>query len=129
MNTITTTKAQGLRQAWDRLAAELFDREGMDVLFTYARNLLTGTVIIAAGLHAANHKGPIPLPGMWWSLRYAGYVVALVGVVMLGLNLTDGLRRLARRQHPLALRLLAGLVYITISMRLTQVIVLFRYGF
>jgi hypothetical protein len=137
MDTISTSEAISPKPApsapaglptWRQLSTELFDRDGLDVLFTYARNLLTGTVIVAAGLHAANHKGTIPLPGLFWSLHYAGYAVVLIGVVMLILNLTDGLRRLARREQSLLLRVVAAMAYIAISMRLTQVIVLFRYG-
>lgn len=116
-----------VRQGWRALAAELFDREGLDILFGYARNLLTGTVIVAAGLHAARHEGPAPLPAAQWTLHQAGWIVAAIGVAMLALNLTDGLRRLSLHRKPLLLRLIATLVYVGVSMRLTQVIVLFRY--
>jgi hypothetical protein len=129
MDSLPTSDNTPAAPAWHRLSIELFEREGLGVLFAYARNLLTGTVIVAAGLHAAHHQGQVPMPGFWWSLHYTGYAVALVGVVMLMLNLADGLRRLARREQPLLLRIAAATVYIAMSMRLTQVIVLFRYGF
>lgn len=117
-----------LHRAWLHVADELFEREGLDTLFSYARNLLTGTVIVAAGLHAAHHQGPTPLPMAQWTLHQAGWGVAAIGVAMLALNLGEGLRRLGRRHLHLAWRLLAILVYVGVSMRLTQVMVLFRYG-
>ena len=130
MNTIPTVlpPLHGLRQAWRRLGCELFDDDGLDVLFSYARNLLTGTVIVAAGLHAARHAGPSPLPQLGVPLHVVGWIVSCIGIAMLVIYLAGGLRRLALRQHHLALRVLAGLLYVGVSLRLTQVIVLFRSG-
>lgn len=114
-----------ITRAWARLMAELFENDGLDAVFTHARNVLTGTAVVAAGLYAINHLGSKNLPGMW-TVHFAGYAVALLGVVLLALNLLDGLRRLARRKHHVALRVAAILVYVALSMRLTQVIVYFR---
>jgi hypothetical protein len=49
-----------------------------------------------------------------------------MGVVLLLLNLFDGLRRLARRRHHVALRIATIVVYLALSVRLMQVIVYFR---
>lgn len=122
------TLAVGSRRRWQRLSRDLFDRGGLDELFGYARNLLTGTVIVAAGLHAAHHEGRTSLPGLVWTLHFAGCVVSVIGVAILALNLFQGLRSLAQRHRHVAVRVLACLVYVGVSMRLTQVIVLFRYG-
>lgn len=113
---------------WERLARDLFENDGMSVLFTSARNLLTGTIFVAAGLHAARHQGPTPLLVAQWTLQRAGWLVLAIGVAMLALNLVDGLRRLSQRHSHLALRLFAIAIYVGLSMRLTQVLVLFRYG-
>jgi len=129
MLTATRSLFDRLRLTRQRFERDLFEHEGLDVLFTYARNLLTGTVVVAAGLHAAHHRGPTSLGIAEWTLQRAGWLVVVIGVAMLVLNLADGLRRLARRHSHLALRVLATVVYVGVSMRLTQVIVLFRYGF
>src|SRR5262249_35710557 len=92
------------RETRRSVAPELFDEAGLDTVFQHARNVLSGTVIVAAGLYAAHHLGPSLLPGMW-TVHVAGYVVAAMGVVLLLLNLCDGLRRLARRRHHVALRI------------------------
>jgi hypothetical protein len=113
------------KQMWRDITTELFDNEGLDTLFSHARNMLTCAAIIAAGLYAAHHMASqtvLQLP----NAHVAGYVVAGFGIVMLGLNLLDGLRRLSRRRHPLLLRAAAIFVYIVLSVRLTQVIVYFR---
>lgn len=116
---------QRTRELWTPIAEELFDDDGLNTLFTHARNVLTGTVIVAAGIYAVHHIDAVPTRGMW-TVHIAGYGVAAIGAILLLLNLVDGLRRLARRQHPLALRIAAILCYVAISARLAQVIVYFR---
>jgi hypothetical protein len=117
--------AQRLRDLRHGLADELFEREGLNTVFQHARNVLSGTLIVAAGVYAAHHVGGSPLPGMW-TVHIAGHVVAAIGVVLLLLNLADGLRRLSRRRHHLALRIAVIVGYLALSVRLTQVIVYFR---
>ena len=114
-----------VRELRHQLALELFDQDGLNTVFQHARNVLSGTLIVAAGLYAAHHLGGAPMPGMW-TVHLAGYVVATLGVVLLVLNLCDGLRRLARRRHHVALRVATIVVYLALSVRLTQVIVYFR---
>jgi hypothetical protein len=116
---------QRLGQLRNSLADELFEHDGLSTVFQHARNVLSGTVIVAAGLYAAHHVGGSQMPGMW-TVHLAGYAVAAVGVVLLLLNLADGLRRLSRRRHHLALRVAVIVAYLALSVRLTQVIVYFR---
>lgn len=120
--TILLSSLQGL---WRELAAELFERDGLTTLFTHARNVLTGAVIVAAGTYAVHHIEKVPMPGMW-SVHLAGYGVATFGAVLLLLNLLDGLHRLSKRRHHVALRLAAIGVYLIVSVRLSQVAVFFR---
>lgn len=114
-----------LKSAWRDLITEMFDREGLDTVFSHARNVLTGAAIVAAGMYAANHIGGGPKHGMW-QVHFAGYAVTIMGAVLLAMNLYDGLRKLAKRKHHVLLRVAAILVYVALSMRLTQVIVYFR---
>lgn len=115
------------RESWRALAHELFEEDGLNTLFQHARNVLSSTVIVAAGLYAVHHVGS-SLPAGLWTVHWAGYVVAMLGAVLLLLNLWDGLRRLARRRHHLALRVATIVLYLALSVRLTQVIVHFRGG-
>ncbi|HEY9029180.1 MAG TPA: hypothetical protein VIO33_24425 [Burkholderiaceae bacterium] len=114
-----------IKQVWETVVTQVFDKEGLEALFMHARNVLTGAAVVAAGLYAIHHVGESHLQGLW-NLRLAGYVVAFVGAGLLVLNLIDGLRKLARRRHHLLLRFATILVYVVISMRLTQVIIYFR---
>jgi hypothetical protein len=127
MRAHVVTAVRWARETQRSAAVELFDTDGLNTVFQHARNVLSGTMIIAAGMYAAHHLGASPLPGMW-TLHLAGYVVTALGVVLLLLNLCDGLRRLSRRRHHLALRVATIVVYVALSVRLTQVIVYFRAG-
>jgi len=119
------TAARCMRETRRAVVQELFEEQGLNTVFQHARNVLSGTVIVAAGLYAAHHIGSAPVPGMW-TVHLAGYVVATLGVALLVLNLCDGLHRLARRRHHLALRIATIVLYLALSVRLTQVIVYFR---
>ena len=118
-------KHSWLQRARQSLVEELFDNDGLTAVFTHARNVLTGAAVLAAGFYAAHHIGATQLPGMW-TVHVAGYAIATFGAILLGLNLFDGLRKLARRKHHVLLRLAVMLVYLGLSVRLTQVILYFR---
>lgn len=119
------TKTHWLQRARESLIEELFDNDGLTAVFTHARNVLTGAAVLAAGLYAVYHIGNSPLPGMW-TVHFAGYGIATFGAILLGLNLFDGMRKLARRKQHRVLNLIVLLFYIGLSVRLTQVILYFR---
>lgn len=114
-----------VKQVWEAVVTQVFDRAGLEAIFMHARNVLTGAAVVAAGLYAVKHVGNERLGGLL-GIHLAGHVVAFVGAGLLALNLLDGLRKLARRRHHLLLRIATILVYVVISMRLTQVIIYFR---
>ena len=114
------------KRAWHELATRMFDNDGINTVFLHARNLLTGAAVMAAGLYSTNHLEDKHLAGMW-TVHLAGYGVAGLGTALLVLNLGDGLRRLARRQVSLALRIVLIALYVGISLRLVQVVLYFRY--
>jgi hypothetical protein len=117
--------AHALRRGWRELSDELFERDGLSTVFQHARNVLSGAMIVAAGLYAAHHLDTSAVP-FAWTVHFAGHVVALIGALLLLLNLCDGLRRLAKRRHGLALRIATIVIYVALTVRLTQVIVVFR---
>jgi hypothetical protein len=117
--------ASWLHAHWRETTTELFERDGLSQVFTHARNVLTGAVIIAAGLYAVRHTGSAPAMGMW-SVHLAGHGVALLGLVLLLLNLCDGLNRLSKRRHHVALRVATFCIYLAVSLRLAQVAIFFR---
>ena len=87
-----------VKQVWEAVVTQVFDKAGLEAIFTHARNVLTGAAVVAAGLYAVKHVGNERLGGLL-SVHMAGHIVAFVGIALLALNLADGLRKLARKRH------------------------------
>lgn len=112
---------------WRSLKTKLLDEGGVEEIFSHLRNLLIATVVIAAGSYAIRQPSDVELFGVLYP-EIAGLGVGAVGVILVALNLLDGLYKLTRLGSPLALRIgLVGL-YLFISMRLIQFLVLLRAG-
>jgi hypothetical protein len=111
---------------WRSLKVKLLDEGGIEEIFSHLRNLRIATVVIAAGLYAIRQAREVELFGVL-NLEIAGLGVAAIGVFLFGLNLLDGLYKLARLGGPLLKIGFVGL-YLLISMRLIQILVLFRAG-
>jgi len=116
-----------LRVAWRQLLRDLFDDEGLDKIFSHVRNMLVGTLVVSAGVFAAeSHEGSARNV---FDASYVGYMVAGFGVLLVLLNLADGLRRLARRRHHIVLRVTLISIYLFVSIRLAQMLFAFRYTY
>ena len=61
-----------------------------------------------------------------FELKSFGYGVAAVGLILAILNLLDGLHKLARTSTPISLRVLVIMLYLFFSVRVLQLIYLFR---
>jgi hypothetical protein len=107
------------------VAQALFDRGGLNAAFEHARNLVVGTFIVAAGFETVSHVDTIDLRGLYSPL-FAGYVVAGTGCVLIVLNFIDGLRKLAKLRWHFGLQTALSIAYLLFSLRLVQLIVLFR---
>ena len=79
----------------------------------------------AAGAFAARESDKSQLLSIA-DAAYIGYGAAFVGVLLLLLNLVDGLRRLARRRHHIVLRAVLIAIYVILSVRLAQLLFIFR---
>jgi hypothetical protein len=109
------------------LKTMLFDKGGIAEIFAHLRNLLIATVIIAAGSYAIRQAPDVEIFGVL-NLEITGLGVEAIGVILVGLNLLDGLYKLTRIGSPIALKIALVGVYVFISMRLVQIVVLLRAG-
>jgi hypothetical protein len=112
---------------WRSLKNKLLDEGGIEKIFSHLRNLLIATLIIAAGSYAIRQPADVEIFGVL-NLEIAGLGVAVIGFILVGLNLLDGLYKLTRLGTPLPLRIALVGLYLFISMRLIQIIVLLRSG-
>ena len=116
-----------MRNTLRSLKTVLFDEGGVDAIFSNVRNLLIASLIIAAGSYAIRQAPDVEIFGVL-SLEVAGMGVAAIGFILVGLNLVDGLFKLTRIGSPLVLRIALVALYVFVSMRLVQFIVLLRAG-
>ena len=96
-------------------------------LVSHIEKLIIGTLIVSAGAHVSSEEPSIQLFGY---LRHSlvGRGVMLIGVLILALNFIDGLYKLAKLNRHLAWQLVMSFFYITVSVRLVQLILAFRGG-
>ena len=112
---------------WRWLNTKLFDENGIEAIFAHVRNLVMATVIIAAGSYAIRDGSNREVFGVL-NLKLTGFSVEVIGFVLVALNFFDGLRKLTRLGSSLALRIALVGVYVLISMRLIQLMVMLRGG-
>jgi hypothetical protein len=116
-----------MRNFLHSLKTMLFDEGGVEQIFSHIRNLLIGSVIIAAGSYAIRQAPDVEIFGVA-NLEIAGMGVGAIGFALVGLNLIDGLFKLTRIGSPLTLRIALVGLYLFLSMRLVQFVVLLRAG-
>src|SRR3954463_9182559 len=94
-------------------------------IFSHVEKLIIGTLIVSAGAHVSSSEPAIVLFGY---LRHGlvGRGVELFGLILLLLNFLDGLYKLAKLDWHVAYQLVMSLCYITLSVRLIQLILAFR---
>jgi hypothetical protein len=94
-------------------------------IFSHVEKMIIGTLIVSAGAHVSSSEPAIVLFGY---LRHGliGRGVELFGLILLLLNFLDGLYKLAKLDWHVAYQLVMSLCYITLSVRLIQLILAFR---
>lgn len=107
----------------DRMRYILFEAGVSRMIFEHARNLVVAVLVLAVGVEATKHD-----PGEIGILyfRPAGYLVAAIGVLLMLLNLVEGLHRLAKVRLPGAWQALLIAVYLVLFWRVARLILLFR---
>ena len=113
------------RSGWREVELPLVEQDGLQLLLQHARNVLTGTALIAAGLGGLRrYVGAAPAAA--GDLHLACLVAMAIGALLLVVNLCSGWRELARRSGSWAVRMGAVLAYAALSVLLTQAMVQLR---
>jgi len=96
-------------------------------IFSHVEKLIIGTLIVSAGAHVSSTEPAIELFGY---LRHGlvGRGVMLFGVILLFLNILDGLHKLARLNWHVVYQIVMTILYVALSIRLIQLILAFRGG-
>ena len=103
---------------------DFFEKGRVKTIFDHLRNLFYCSLIIAAGSYV--HANPPE-----WAQRISvsevfGYPIIAVGVLLMLLNLADGIYKLSKLEHPVLLSMLTTLFYLVLAVRLVEIMIIFR---
>jgi hypothetical protein len=71
---------ENLIGVWNSFQQIAFERAGLEAVFNHVRNLVIGTLIIAAGVHATIYGPHMPALALF-ELESCGYGVAATGLI------------------------------------------------
>jgi hypothetical protein len=93
-------------------------------VFDNVKNLLVCSLLFAAGTDALREHRPLFLGGLASGAIGGGLIV--VSAVLMFLNISDGIRRLAKLRHHLLLQILLCAAYLVVAERLVEIVWGFR---
>ena len=108
------------------LLAQALGRGFVAEIFAHCRNIFIATVFIAAGGFVAENPLPVAQPLGIFHGPIAGYPVAGLGIILLLLNLVEGIYKLSKFKTRVLLDALLIVVYLLFSLRLVQILLLFH---
>jgi len=112
-----------MRKIWRRYL-DLLDQDLNTKVFDNVKNLLVCALLFAAGSNALHGNQEIFL-GLWGS-KLTGLGLITVSAVLMLLNVSDGLRRLAKLRYHRLLQVFFCLLYLIIAVRVVEIVWGFR---
>ncbi len=103
---------------------ELLEEGLSKAVFDHVRNFLMCSLLFAAGFYSLKHPPCFVLAS--WLEEYVGWTIIVMAVLLMLLNLTDGIARIARLTHKKTLIILLILIYLFISLRFVMMVFGFR---
>lgn len=93
-------------------------------VFDNVKNLLVCALLFAAGTNAVRGVHEVFLG--FFAMKVTGWGLIGVSALLLLLNISDGLHKLAKLQYHIVFQFLLCLVYLVISIRLVEIVWDFR---
>ncbi|MFK4231323.1 hypothetical protein [Pseudomonas guariconensis] len=112
-----------MRKLW-RKYLELLDADLSSKVFDNFKNLLVCALLFAAGTEAIHGNHQVLL-GLWVS-NLTGWGLILVSAVLLLLNVSDTLHRLAKLPYHSVLQVLLCVLYLVLASRVVEIVWRFR---
>lgn len=112
-----------MHKLWKRYL-QLLDSDLCSQVFDNVKNLLVCALLFAAGTNTLGGKRELFLGVMASSV--AGWGLIAVSALLMALNVSDGIHRLARLRYHLVLQLLLILVYVLVAARVVEIVWGFR---
>lgn len=112
-----------MRKLWARYL-ELLDNDLNTRIFDNFKNLVLCGLLFAAGTSAL-HSDHRPFLSLF-ATNLAGWGLIVVSALLMLLNISDGIRRLARLRYHLVLQILIVVIYVVIAERVVEMLWNFR---
>ncbi|MBD8099730.1 hypothetical protein IFR08_22770 [Pseudomonas fluorescens] len=112
-----------MRTLWTRYLA-LLENDLSTQIFDNVKNLLVCALLFAAGTNAL--VGPRELFIGMFASHVAGWGLIILSTVLMLLNISDGIRRMAKLRYHLVLQLLLILIYVVVAERMVEIVWGFR---
>ncbi|KRP71495.1 hypothetical protein YA0871_05025 [Pseudomonas paralactis] len=112
-----------MRSLWTRYLA-LLENDLSTQIFDNVKNLLVCALLFAAGTDTLMGRRELFI-GVFAS-NIAGWGLIILSTLLMLLNVSDGIRRLAKLPYHLALQVLLILVYVVIAERVVEIVWGFR---
>ncbi|MFI8382472.1 hypothetical protein [Pseudomonas sp. NPDC079086] len=112
-----------MRKLWSKYLA-LLDADLSAKIFDNIKNLLVCALLFAAGTDALRGDHQIFM-GLWGS-TLAGWGLIIVSALLLLLNISDALHRLAKLRHHVVLQVFMFLLYLILAVRVVEIVWSFR---
>ncbi|NVZ87919.1 hypothetical protein HX813_06760 [Pseudomonas yamanorum] len=103
---------------------QLLENDFSTQVFDNVKNLLVCALLFAAGTNVLSEKRELFLGVLASSV--AGWGLIVVSTLLTVLNVSDGIRRLAKLRYHLVLQLLLILVYVLVAERVVEIVWGFR---
>ena len=112
-----------MRTLWTRYLA-LLDNDLSTQIFDNVKNLLVCALLFAAGTNTLVGQQALFI-GVFAS-NVAGWGLIILSTLLMLLNISDGIRRLAKLRYHLVLQLLLILAYVVIAERVVEIVWVLR---
>ena len=94
-----------------KILKDVISKGAVNEIFVHVRNVTAATLIVAAGVYSHAHSGEIHLISVLPS-KYVGDIIAGIGIVLLLLNLIDGVSKMSKLKYNITLIIFMVLLYL-----------------
>jgi hypothetical protein len=112
-----------MKKWWKQYLA-LLDQDVSAKVFDNIKNLLVCALLFAAGTSALSGEHPVFLGLL--DVRVTGWGLIVISAILLLLNISDGLHRVARLRYHVVIQILLGMAYLVVALRIVEIVWSFR---
>lgn len=102
----------------------MLEKDMVKAIFDHIRNLFYCTLIFAAGFYV--NLNPPDWVGGTFLAQTSGYLIIVIGFILLALIISGGIYKISKLRHPIFLSITLIVFYIIIAVRLILITVEFR---